>query len=298
MATLALRVDVDTFDGAIEGVPNLLRIFERARVRASFFCSVGPDRWGRAALRVFTRPGFLAKALRTRAPSLYPTKTLFRGTLLPSRDFREIAPLLRSIETAGHEVGLHAWDHVRWQDSVPTLSREEVARELDQGVAAFGEIFGRAPRSIAAPGWVVSDAHLLEQDRLGLDYASDGRGAVPFVRVIEGRELATIQVPTTLPTIDEMLGRDGTSRATLCSRIVEAAQPGRDEVYVLHTEVEGRGYQAELADLLDRFAAAGWDLGATDTIARAARARRADLPRQRLAAGTIAGRSGLVGVVT
>ena len=70
MPVLGLRVDVDSYDGAREGVPALLRLFERARVRATFFVSVGPDRWGRAALRALTKPGFLAKMLRTNAPSL------------------------------------------------------------------------------------------------------------------------------------------------------------------------------------------------------------------------------------
>ena len=79
--------------------------------------------------------------------------------------------------------------------------------------------------------------------------------------------------------------------ALLADRIEAYTRPGevvldvasrggdRDQVYVLHTEVEGRGYQADFADLLDRFAAEGWDLGPTETIAKKAHARRSLLPR-------------------
>src|SRR5581483_11551725 len=100
-----------------------------------------------------------------------PTRTMLRGTLLPARHVSELAPLLREIEAAGHEVGLHAWDHVRWQDALPRLDAAAVARELALGVAGFEAVYDRRPRAIAAPGWVCSDAHLLAQEALGLDYA-------------------------------------------------------------------------------------------------------------------------------
>lgn len=295
MPLLGLRVDVDSYDGAREGIPTLLGVFARAGVRATFFVSVGPDRWGLAALRAFTKKGFLAKALRTRG--LYPTRTMLRGTLLPSRHVSELAPLLREVAAAGHEVGLHAWDHVRWQDALPRMSPDEVRHELALGVAGFEAVYGAKPRSIAAPGWVCSDAHLLAQEAFELDYASDCRGAEPFVPLVGDRELATLQVATTLPTVDELLGVDGTTAATVNDRIFAATRPGRDEVHVLHTEVEGRGFAREFELLIERARRLGYEPCSLDRIAGAARARRADLPRRRLVGREVPGRSGLVGVV-
>jgi peptidoglycan/xylan/chitin deacetylase (PgdA/CDA1 family) len=294
MALVALRVDVDSYDGAREGIPTLLGIFERARVRATFFVSVGPDRWGRAALRAFTKRGFFAKMMRTRG--LYPTRTMLRGTLLPSRHVSELAPLLREIEAAGHEVGLHAWDHVHWQDGLAGMSPEAVARELSLGVEGFERVYGKKPRSIAAPGWVVSDEHLLAQEAFGLDYASDGRGEVPFVPVVREKELATIQLPTTLPTVDELLGVNGTTRATVNDAVLAAVRGDRDEVYVLHTEVEGRVLAGSFEALITRFRERGLEPCALDRIAEKARAQRETLPRRRLICQEIKGRSGLVGV--
>ncbi len=294
MPLLGLRVDVDSYDGALEGVPTLIELFARHEVRATFFVSVGPDRWGLAALRAFTKKGFLAKALRTRG--LYPARTMLRGTLLPSRHVSELAPLLREIEAAGHEVGLHAWDHVRWQDALPRMTPAQVKEELFQGFSAFERVYGRKPRSIAAPGWVCSDEHLLAQDGLGLDYASDGRGAEPFVALAGEKELTTLQVATTLPTVDELLGRDGTTADTINEKILAAAPGGRDEVYVLHTEVEGRGFAPTFEQLLGKFRDRGYEPCRLDRIASLANARRAELPRRRLVGKTVPGRSGLVGV--
>lgn len=293
---VALRIDIDTYDGAIEGIPRLLDILERAKARATWFASVGPDRWGRAAIRVFTKPGFLAKMLRTRAPSMYPFKTMLRGTLLPSRSLEELAPLLRSIEPRGHEVGLHAWDHVRWQDALPRMSDAEVASELAQGKAAFERVFGRAPRSIAAPGWVATEAHLRAQEPFGLSYASDCRGLDVFVPTIGGKDLSTIQVPVTLPTLDEELGRDGTTRDTFAERIAARLRPGALNVFTLHTEAEGRAYADVFEDFLRRVAAAGGTFVTHEQVAARAKADRAALPRREVRLGAIPGRSGQVAV--
>ena len=63
---------------------RLLEIFAARRIRASFFFSFGPDRSGRAVARVFTKPGFLSKMIRSRAASLYGFPTVIYGTLLPA----------------------------------------------------------------------------------------------------------------------------------------------------------------------------------------------------------------------
>ena len=81
--TLAVKVDVDTLKGYLEGVPRLLDIFGRRDLRVSFFFSFGPDNSGRAIRRVF-RKGFIGKMLRTNAPGTYGMATLLYGTLLPA----------------------------------------------------------------------------------------------------------------------------------------------------------------------------------------------------------------------
>src|SRR5689334_8756369 len=81
---VAVRIDVDTFRGAQQGVPAMLEDLARAGVRASFFFSLGPDRSGRAVARFVTRRGFLGKMLRTRAGRMYGWKTALYGTLLPA----------------------------------------------------------------------------------------------------------------------------------------------------------------------------------------------------------------------
>ena len=127
---VALKVDCDTYEGTKTGLPNLLRLFDRRRIRASFYFTLGPDRSGRAIARVFTRKGFLKKMLRSKAVSMYPLRTMMYGTLLPAPMIgRRLADVIRSVGGAGHEVGVHGWDHIKWHDRAVRMTEDEVERE-------------------------------------------------------------------------------------------------------------------------------------------------------------------------
>jgi hypothetical protein len=82
---LALKVDVDTFQGTRKGVPRLLELLKKHDAGATFLFSLGPDHTGRAIKRAFRR-GFVAKVSRTSVLSHYGLRTLLYGTLLPGPD--------------------------------------------------------------------------------------------------------------------------------------------------------------------------------------------------------------------
>ncbi|MCU0974465.1 MAG: polysaccharide deacetylase family protein, partial [Burkholderiales bacterium] len=140
MKHLALKVDVDTLRGTREGVPRLLELLQRHGAGATFLFSLGPDHTGRAIRRVF-RPGFLKKVSRTSVVEHYGVKQLLYGTLLPGPDIgRRCAPLMKSVAQHGFEVGIHTWDHIRWQDHVQGQDAAWTRREMQRAVDRFGEI--------------------------------------------------------------------------------------------------------------------------------------------------------------
>src|SRR5208282_2579191 len=101
-------------------------------------------------------------------------------------------------------------------------------------------ILGEAPRSFAAPGWRTSNAALVALDAMALDYRSDTRGIAPYRCIVEGRVLATPEIPTTLPTLDEVMGRrelpdDGAVRDFYLS----LCKPDALNVHTIHAETEG-----------------------------------------------------------
>ncbi len=289
---LALKIDVDTYRGTREGVPALLRLLEKHGAQATFLFSLGPDHTGRAIKRVF-RPGFFGKVARTSVLSHYGVKTLLYGTLLPGPDIgRRCAAELRAVRAAGFEVGVHCWDHIKWQDGVAAADAAWTERQMRLAVERFGEIFGSAPRVHGAAGWQMNTHALRLLPQLGFALASDGRGRAPFLPVIDGETLACPQLPTTLPTLDELIGIDGFTEANVAEHLLALTQPppATGHVYTLHAELEGMQLAPVFERLLAGWRAQGWRLGSLSDLAAALPS--APLPRGRLVAGSVPGRSG------
>ena len=287
---IALKVDVDTYRGTREGVPRLLRTLERHGVRATFLFSLGPDHTGWALKRVF-RPGFLSKVSRTSVVQHYGLRTLMYGVLLPAPDIgrRAAAPMLEA-HRQGHECGIHTWDHVVWQDHARERDEAWTRAQMRLSWDRYGEIFGAPPATHGAAGWQMNGAAWKQVDDWGLAYASDGRGTGPYRPVVDGRTLAHVQLPTTLPTLDEMIGADGISEANAATALLARTESDRDQVYTLHAELEG-GLLEPMFDAL----LAGWKAQGHALLPLAGLHTDVDrdaLPARPLSWGTVPGRSG------
>lgn len=294
MARIALKVDVDTWRGTREGVPALAALLRRERIAATFLFSLGPDHTGWAIRRVF-RPGFFAKVARTSVVDHYGWRTLLYGTLLPGPDIgRREAATLRAVRDAGFEVGVHSWDHVRWQDGVAGADPAWTERQMNRAVERFVEIFGAAPRVHGAAGWQMNEAAYRLEGRLGFEVVSDTRGPEPFVPVdAQGRVLGPLQLPTTLPTLDELVGRDGIGAANVDRHLLALTSPARrDQVYTLHAELEGM----QLMPVFERLLR-GWREQGHELVTLGALRGALDggvVPRLRCVRGEVPGRSGFV----
>lgn len=296
MARIALKVDVDTLRGTREGVPALLALLQRVGARATFLFSLGPDHTGRAILRVF-RPGFLRKVARTSVLAHYGLRTLLYGSLLPGPDIgRREASTLRAVRDAGFEVGVHCWDHIAWQDHL--LRRDPVwtTCEMQRAIDRHTEIFGSPPRLHGAAGWQFNGAAAEAESALGITLASDTRGRGPFVPVDDhGQVIGPPQWPTTLPTLDELIGVDGLDAENVHAHLLGlTAGSEQDQVYTLHAELEGMKLMPTFERLLQGWQAQGHRLVALGDLA--ADVDLDGLPRHRLALGEVAGRSGLLAV--
>ena len=289
---IALKVDVDTLRGTLEGVPALLRLFDRLGVRATFLFSLGPDHTGRAIRRIF-RPGFFAKVRRTSVTSHYGIKTLLYGTLLPAPDIgRRAGDVMRATAAAGHEVGIHCHDHIKWQDHVAHRDAAWTRREMERAAEAFERVFGRPAHAHGAAGWQVNAHALAFEEQAGYRWASDTRGSSPFLPVMNGIASRCPQLPTTLPTLDELLGLDGIAAANVHLRVLAASerQLPAGHVYTLHAELEGMQLLPVMERLLAGWRAAGQEMLAVDDIA--GRLHVGSLPVHEVVWGEVAGRSG------
>ena len=294
MSPIALKIDVDTYRGTREGAMRLADLLERLDVRATFLFSLGPDHTGRAIKRAFRR-GFLGKVKRTSVVQHYGVKTLMYGVLLPGPHIgRRCGEFMRGIAGRGFEVGVHTWDHVRWQDGVGQAGEPWTRRELTLARDQFTEVFGRAPQVHGAAGWQMNRYVPALQQELGFRYASDTRGTGPFLPVLDPGVGTVPQLPTTLPTLDELIGRSDLRAPDPVDHLLAVtAEQARDEVFTLHAELEGGVYLGAFERLLRAWRQRDRQL--TDLAGYAARLS-GNLPHCRIVSGTVAGRSGHLAV--
>ncbi|MFA7159168.1 MAG: 4-deoxy-4-formamido-L-arabinose-phosphoundecaprenol deformylase [Kiritimatiellia bacterium] len=287
---IGLRVDVDTLRGTRAGAPALCRIFKHHKISASFFFSVGPDNMGRHLWRM-VRPAFFTKMLRSRAGKLYGWDILLRGTAWPGPLIgKKCAPVIRAAAEDGHEIGLHAWDHHRWQARIGGMRPETIRRELQRGYETLSEIISAPIVCSAVPGWKCTDDVLAEKKNFPFAYNSDCRGHSVFMPRIAGRRLGQPQVPVTLPTYDEAVGQDGVTSSTFGDHVLGLLKPGRLNVLTIHAEAEGIALEGEFRNFVAKALALGHEFAPLGMLVGAP----ADLPDGVISEGFIPGREGWV----
>jgi len=284
----ALKIDVDTHAGLAHGVPALADLLASHGIRASFFVVCGVDRMGRRLGRLFD-PRFVWKLVRTRVVATYGWRTLLSGTLLRARPVAAAFPeTLRALAAAGHDVGVHGYDHARWQDRLPRLRPDDVADEVARATAVLREILGETPHGFAAPGWRCTPASLAAVDAAGFAYRSDTRGTSPYRPAANGRVFALPEIPTTLPTLDELYGRPHRRPLALAGHYRDLVRPGVLNVHTIHAEIEGGPHLGTLDVLLTHLRDAVRFVRLRDT---AAALDPATLPVCQVREGRIAGRA-------
>mgnify|MGYP006272574479 FL=1 len=297
MALIALKIDVDTWRGTREGVPPLVSALQRHRAGATFLFSLGPDHTGRAIRRVF-RPGFFGKVSRTSVVEHYGVRTLLYGTLLPGPDIgRKESALLRSVAQSGFETGVHTWDHVRWQDGVSGANESWTQAELQRATDRYTEVFGEGPNVHGAAGWQMNEAAYRMEGALGYTLASDGRGHSPYWPAdSQGNVLGPLQLPTTLPTLDELIGLDGWDAHNVHQALLKhtAREDFSLHVYTLHAELEGQKLLPVFERLLQGWRDQGHELVSLGQAA--GHLNPHDIAKCHVDEGTVPGRSGTLAI--
>ena len=149
----------------------------------------------------------------------------------------------------------------------------------------------------------------LEQE-YGLRSASDPRGGPPFLPLLGSEVSSCPQLPTTLPTFDELLGVGGVTEANIAAALfalsqnaaqgagesaqsAEAAE-GCLQVFTLHAELEGMLLLDAFEALLHQWRESGAQVTRMAKIHE--RAMQRPLPRRAVVQGEVPGRSGLLAV--
>ncbi|MCD6038961.1 MAG: polysaccharide deacetylase [Gammaproteobacteria bacterium] len=293
---IAIKIDVDTDRGTRIGVPHLLELFSDLAIPATFLFSLGPDNTGRAIKRLF-RPGFLKKVSRSGVVRIYGIRTLLNGLLLPGPHIgKRNQNIMLEAYKAGHEVGIHCYDHIRWQDGLMKMKKNEVEAEFEKAFKEFKRIFGFSAKTAGAAGWQANAFSLAAYDEAKLFYASDARGSHPFYPRIGETIFKTLQIPTNLPTLDELLGRPDYPLATLADFYLNRLVENTVNTFTAHAEIEGMRHLSWFKDFLLKAKEQHIKFIKVEDIARQCLDHPADIPICDLVQGEVDGRSGTMAV--
>jgi peptidoglycan/xylan/chitin deacetylase (PgdA/CDA1 family) len=296
MPRLALKVDVDTDRGTRVGVPNLMADLAEVEAPACFLFSLGPDQTGRAVTRVF-RPGFFQKVSRTSVVQIYGVRTLLNGTLFPAPHIgRRNTAILRSVRDEGYEVGIHCYNHYRWQDYVQKMTLSEIRAEFEKARAEFLRVFGFEAKTAGAAGWQSNARSREVYDEANLLYSSDTRGHRPFYPRIGPKVFRTMEIPSTLPTLDELMGRPEYPDEMIAPYLATLLDEKRLNVFTLHAEIEGMGRRKIFQEFLRLCQNQGVQFVRLDEAAAEFHRNERAVPTDEQDMAEIDGRSGLVAV--
>lgn len=246
---LALRIEVATLRGTREGVPRLLLALKEYRAGATFLFNLGPDRTGRV-LRSLPR-----------VPKLkcYGPVALLSGTLLPGADIgARCADVMRAVRSEGFETGVYAFDRSDWLRGVEAAGESWTKSAMLRACERHEEIFSSQALTHGAPGWRMNRYAFRYTQRLGFRHCSDTRGTGPFIPVVRGEITACPQLPTTLPTLDELFAM-GLNPEEAVRRLLELSRhpPPAGHVFTLRAEIEGGPFEPVLRALLQGWHALG-----------------------------------------
>ena len=197
---VALRVEVNSLRGLRQGVPNLMRLFSEYQVRASFFFPLGHDHAGRSPISTW------------RNRSQLGLSALGFGTLIPAPSLGSEARDMMALARAnGHEVGLFGLSPLQWARRLAHADEAWVGQQCETLWSSYLRLGGEGPSALATPGWQVNPALLPELTDTRYRYTSLTRGKLPYQPVLQGKRSAVPEIPTTLPTVSELLGQPGVS---------------------------------------------------------------------------------------
>jgi len=238
---LGLIITVSTAKGAERGVANLLEILKKYNLHATFLLNIGVDRRGRKMRNLFNID-YLKKVLRTKSYQVYSLSTALNGFLKPGVQMKKWIPLFKKLHDHHHEVGIYAYDATYWEEQIHDSPESDIRFEINKALMRFKEIFNFSAKVTGAPNFQTHHLVCKIQDDSDFLYATDTRGISPFYPHHHLKTYQTLQLPTTLPTLDELLGMPDFSLENCQNHYLDLITSNEYNVMTIRAEWEGATY--------------------------------------------------------
>ena len=242
--TIGLRISVQTIFGANQGVPQLIKLLEKYSANATFFFAMGPD----------TNAVSIKQLRQSLSLRYFNYKSINYRTILRRQTFEtDCKDILTLAKENGFEIGVDRFNSTSWKNNALYASSNWTELQMQRTNSIFTKLSGEAPKASSAPFWQMNrDAYRLNQ-RLGYNYTSDTRGTHAFLPIFDGEIISCPQLPTTLPTIPEMIQGKRMEPDFLLQSTIEHMKSLNQLIYGAHAEIEGGPYYSHFDKLLQHW---------------------------------------------
>ncbi|MHA2496452.1 MAG: DUF2334 domain-containing protein [Candidatus Hodarchaeales archaeon] len=258
---LAIRVDVDTREGATHGIPKVIEILEEfSEIKASFFLAMGPDQTGRNIQRILKYREF-SKVLR-KSFAHYSPRSLLSGIFFKGNCLDEThSSIIRDAKRIGSEFGLHGYNHYYWASHFHELDNPQQIDMLERGIRDFSYFLREKPTIFAAPAFKWTENLLIELDKREFlcsgDFRFEKRLCMPFHPKFGNYVCSHLQLPVTFPLPGDLLLR-GASEGAVIRQIVRRAKEllkfsSFAGIFYIHAAVEPLRYQKLFKSIIAAF---------------------------------------------
>ncbi|MGL4994570.1 MAG: hypothetical protein ACRC6G_00170 [Deefgea sp.] len=259
MKLIALKIDVDNLAAIELGVPRLRQLLLERECGATFFWSLGHEKNGTfllpaRGLRRFHGAGLQALASR------FGWKTLMRGSFWPSPALKKAAvSQLKTLDLPIFEHGVRPAQNYQWQKQIVAGSPAEAVGLVQNDIAQFSRLTGQMPVTFSAKSWQGNRGVYRAEQIAKFDFASDTRGKGPFFPVSNAEVSRCMQLPVTLPMLEEVQPFSGVDRVDAILALT-SQESEFGHVYNAAADFEGVQSADDFARLLAGWLAQGYQV--------------------------------------
>jgi undecaprenyl phosphate-alpha-L-ara4FN deformylase len=188
------------------------------------------------------------------------------------------------------------------------MNENQVRFELHKAQEEFKHVFGITAKAFASPGWLASFFSLKSYDDHNLLYASDCRGKTVFYPTLDykgyKKTFQTLQIPTTFPTLDELLNSKFFDLKNnleydlekIIDNYVNSFKENQLNILTIHAEFEGMAFYDLFKALVQKAQAQGVQFVPLEEIAKDILRKKSVIPILEVKQAYIDGRSSSVTV--
>jgi hypothetical protein len=175
ISKLTLRFDIDTLKCITVGVPNLVELSQRKKVKFIFFMNSG-----KSIHRYYSvKDNFRIK--RKQSKSMSPVEKLgwyfLAKTIVLNPKLRRYRKQIKSITESGNTIGIHGGrNHKSWELNINKWNKSKIKKEIIWSRESLSKLIPNEKiENFSSPAWQTNDLVMQVCEELGLRNLHDSR---------------------------------------------------------------------------------------------------------------------------